>query len=66
MLHASWNGLIADAGDTHATTAVALAAGVLALAPFAAATWHVEASVAPYAAASIALELTDFALLATA
>jgi drug/metabolite transporter (DMT)-like permease len=41
-------------------------AGVLALAPFAAATWRVEAGVAPYAAASIALELAYFALLATA
>jgi drug/metabolite transporter (DMT)-like permease len=39
---------------------------VLALAPFAAATSRVQAGVAPYAAASVALELAYFALLATA
>ena len=39
---------------------------MLALAPFAAATWHVEAGVAPYVVASVALELAYFALLATA
>jgi drug/metabolite transporter (DMT)-like permease len=39
---------------------------VLALAPFAAATWQVRAGVAPYAAASIAIELGYFTLLATA
>jgi drug/metabolite transporter (DMT)-like permease len=41
-------------------------AGVLALAPFALATWRVEAGVAPYAAASVGFELAYFALLATA
>jgi drug/metabolite transporter (DMT)-like permease len=66
VLHAGWNTLVADARDTHATTAVALLAGVLVLAPFAAASWRVQAGVAPYAAASIALELGYFALLATA
>lgn len=65
-LHAGWNTLVADARDTHATTAVALVAGVVALAPFAAATWDVDAAVAPWAVASAALELTYFALLATA
>jgi drug/metabolite transporter (DMT)-like permease len=66
VLHAGWNALVADARDTHATTAVALVAGMLVLAPFAAATWQVQAGVVPYAAASIALELGYFALLATA
>jgi drug/metabolite transporter (DMT)-like permease len=66
VLHAGWNALVAEARDTHATTAVALIAGVVVLAPFAAATWDVRASVAPYAAASIALELAYFGLLATA
>lgn len=65
-LHAGWNTLVADARDTHATTAVALVAGVVALAPFAALTWHVDGAAAPWAAASAALELVYFALLATA
>ena len=37
VLHAGWNALIADARDTHATTAVALLAGRLVFAPVAAA-----------------------------
>jgi drug/metabolite transporter (DMT)-like permease len=66
VLHAAWNRLIADARDTHATTAVALLAGVVALLPFAIATWDVDGAVVPYAAASIVLELGYFALLASA
>jgi drug/metabolite transporter (DMT)-like permease len=65
-LHAAWNTLMADARDTHALTAVMLVAGVVALAPAAAVTWDVDWSVAPFAAASVLLELAYFAALASA
>jgi len=64
VLHAGWNALIANARDTHATTAVALLVGVAVFALPAALTWHIEAEAWPYIAASAALELTYFALLA--
>ena len=63
-LHAGWNALIASAKDTHATTAVALIAGALVFAVPAALTWRIEAEAWPYIAASAALELAYFALLA--
>jgi drug/metabolite transporter (DMT)-like permease len=63
-LHAGWNALVAGAEDTHATTAVALIIGVLAFAVPAALTWRVDAAAVPYIAASAALELAYFALLA--
>lgn len=63
-LHATWNALVAGARDTHATTAVALTAGVLVFAIPAAITWDVDAAAWPYIVASAALELTYFALLA--
>lgn len=65
-LHAAWNMLLAGARDTHAVTAVALTAGVLALTPAAVATWEISAGAMPYAAASVLLQLAYFALLATA
>jgi drug/metabolite transporter (DMT)-like permease len=63
-LHAGWNTLVADARDTHATTAVALLVGAAVFALPAALTWRVEDSAWPYVAASAALELAYFALLA--
>lgn len=65
-LHALWNLLIASAGDAEAATAVALSLSVLAFAPVATATWDFSAAALPYAAASSALHLAYFALLAAA
>jgi drug/metabolite transporter (DMT)-like permease len=65
-VHALWNALLADAEDTHATTAVMLVAGVALFAPLAALTWDVEAEAIPYVLASGTLELVYFGLLATA
>ena len=53
-LHAMWNTLLADAEDTHASTAVALLAAAVVFAPVAALTWNVDGSAAPYIVASAA------------
>jgi drug/metabolite transporter (DMT)-like permease len=66
FVHALWNLLLAHARDIEAATAVALLVAVAAFALPAAAFWQVEGRVWPYAAASAALELVYFALLATA
>jgi drug/metabolite transporter (DMT)-like permease len=66
VVHAAWNVLLSRARDSEAATAVALAAGALAFAPVAAATWQVGAKALPYAAGSAALELLYLALLARA
>jgi drug/metabolite transporter (DMT)-like permease len=55
---------VAGAKDTHATAAVAMLAGVVVFAIPAALTWRVEAEAWPFIAASAALELAYFALLA--
>jgi len=65
-VHALWNALLADAEDTHATTAVMLLAGVVLFAPVAALTWDLDAAAVPYVLASGCLELLYFGLLATA
>jgi drug/metabolite transporter (DMT)-like permease len=65
-LHAGWNWLIADARDSHAITAVAMVTGAVVFAPVAILTWDVDAAAWPYIAASAALELAYFALLASA
>ena len=65
-VHALWNALLADAEDTHATGAVLLVAGVVLFAPVAALTWDVQADAVPYIAASAALELAYWGLLAAA
>jgi drug/metabolite transporter (DMT)-like permease len=65
-LHAFWNWLVADARDSHAVGAVALLTAAIAFAPVAALTWDVDAAAWPYIAASAALELAYFALLAAA
>jgi uncharacterized membrane protein len=65
-LHAFWNWLIADARDTHAVTAIALLTAAVVFAPVAALTWDVDGAAWPYIAASAALELVYFVLLASA
>jgi drug/metabolite transporter (DMT)-like permease len=65
-VHALWNTLLADASDTHASTAVALVASALVAVPVAAVTWDVDGAATPFVLASAALELVYFALLATA
>jgi drug/metabolite transporter (DMT)-like permease len=65
-LHACWNWLVADAGDSHAVGAVALLTAAIVFAPVAVLTWEVDAAAWPYIAASAALELAYFGLLATA
>ena len=65
-LHAGWNWLVADARDSHALGAVAMVIGALVFAPAAFLTWDVDGAAYPYIAASAALELAYFALLASA
>jgi drug/metabolite transporter (DMT)-like permease len=65
-LHAFWNWLVADARDSHAITAVAMLVGAAAFAPAAILTWDVDGAAWPFIAASAALELAYFGLLATA
>jgi drug/metabolite transporter (DMT)-like permease len=64
VLHALWNVLLAREQDPEAATAVAVVVGTLALTPFAALTWRMEAVAIPYLAASVALELAYLAALA--
>lgn len=66
FVHASWNLLLARARDSEAATAVALIAGTIVFAPVAALTWALDSGVWPYLAASAALEVAYFALLAAA
>jgi drug/metabolite transporter (DMT)-like permease len=65
-LHAVWNLLLRGARDTEAATAVSVVTFVVVLAPFAAATWNVDAAAWKYIVPSGALELLYVALLATA
>ena len=65
-LHAGWNVMLAGARDSEAATAVALVVAAIAFAPVAVLTWDVEAKAWPYIAASAALELLYFGLLAGA
>jgi drug/metabolite transporter (DMT)-like permease len=65
-LHAAWNVLLARARDVRAATTVALGLSVVLFAPVAVATWDVEATAAPWIAASAALELLYFVLLTAA
>lgn len=66
FVHAGWNLLLSRARDSESATAVALAAGALAFAPVAAATWQLSSRALPYAAGSAALELIYLGLLARA
>lgn len=66
VLHASWNVLLAGSRDTAAVTGGLLVWGVVLLAPFALVTGGVSSEALPFIAASAALELAYFALLARA
>jgi drug/metabolite transporter (DMT)-like permease len=65
-LHAVWNLLLRRSSDTEAATAVSAIAFVLVLAPFAAASWDVDADAWRYVLPSGLLELLYLALLAAA
>jgi drug/metabolite transporter (DMT)-like permease len=65
-LHAVWNLLLRGTRDAEAATAVSVVAFVIVLAPFAAATWDVDAAAWKYVLPSGALELVYVALLAAA
>ena len=64
MLHAVWNLLLAGARDPEAAAAVALPISAVICAPLAAIWWELDAAALPFVAASSALELAYFALLA--
>jgi uncharacterized membrane protein len=66
FLHAFWNLLLARARDIEATTAVALAAGILAFAPATVLAWRAEREVWPFLAATSLLQVLYFALLVVA
>ena len=66
FLHAGWNVALAGSRDTAATTAGMLVFGALMLAPAALLTGGVSSSALPFIAASAALELVYFVLLARA
>ena len=66
VLHAGWNVLLRGSENVEARTAVVLGLALLLFAPAAAATWSVSWSVAPYVAASAALEGLYFVLLVAA
>jgi drug/metabolite transporter (DMT)-like permease len=66
VVHALWNLLTARSGESQIAAGVALGVGAAAFAPVALLTWDVRSGVAPYAVASVALELAYLALLATA
>jgi uncharacterized membrane protein len=66
VVHAFWNMLIAGARDTRATTAVAIAVGVIFATPFAIARWNVQPQAWPFIATSSVAELIYFWLLTSA
>ena len=66
VLHAGWNVLLAGARDVAAATGGLLVYGALLLAPAAIAVGDVSGSAVPFIAASAALELAYFVLLARA
>jgi drug/metabolite transporter (DMT)-like permease len=67
VVHALWNLLTARAAESQLAAGVAIGVGAVAFAPVAVLTWKVDVgAVAPYAIASVALELLYLVLLATA
>ena len=64
VLHAVWNLLLAGARDPEAAAAVALPVSAVICAPLAVIWWELDAAALPFVAASSALELAYFALLA--
>ena len=66
VVHALWNLVVARSRDRQAVTAVAIAVGVIAAAPFAILRWHVEPEAWLFITVSSILELIYFWLLTTA
>jgi drug/metabolite transporter (DMT)-like permease len=66
IIHAFWNLIISRSRDTQATTALAIAIGVVVAAPFAVLRWRVAPEAWPFIAASSIVELMYFWLLTTA
>jgi hypothetical protein len=67
VVHALWNLLTARAAESQLAAGVGIGVGAVAFAPVAVLTWDVDVgAVAPYAIASVALELLYLVLLATA
>lgn len=66
VIHAVWNTLLAGSRDPQVFGAVVLIVGALVGAPAAVFFWDVDAAVWPFVAATSALELTYFILLAYA
>jgi drug/metabolite transporter (DMT)-like permease len=66
FVHALWNILLARARDIESSTAVALITAELVFAPVVVFTWDAHRAVWPFLIASGLLQLTYFALLATA
>jgi drug/metabolite transporter (DMT)-like permease len=66
FLHAFWNLLLARARDPEAATAVMLLFALVAYAPVAALTWHLERPAIPYLMVTSVLQLVYTALLAAA
>jgi drug/metabolite transporter (DMT)-like permease len=66
VLHAFWNILLARARDPESATAVALVAAVIVFAPVTALRFEAEWAVWPFIVLTSILQLTYFALLATA
>jgi uncharacterized membrane protein len=64
VIHAAWNLMLAGTRDPEAVIAVALPFSALVCAPLALAFWRVDSAAWPFVAASAALELAYFALLA--
>jgi drug/metabolite transporter (DMT)-like permease len=66
FLHAFWNLLLARARDPEAATAVMLLFALVAFAPVAALTWHLQPPAIPYLVVTSFLQLVYTALLAAA
>jgi drug/metabolite transporter (DMT)-like permease len=66
FLHAGWNVFLRGSEDVEASFAVVLGLSLVLFAPIVAVTWSASWAVAPYVAASAALEGAYFALLVAA
>jgi drug/metabolite transporter (DMT)-like permease len=66
VIHAFWNLIIARSRDTQATTALAIAIGVVVALPFAVLRWRVAPDAWPFIVASSIVEVVYFWLLTTA
>jgi len=66
FLHAFWNLILGRERDPEAATAIALCVAIVVFAPIAAVRWDADAGVWPFIAVTSMLQLTYFALLATA